>query len=68
MLERRDDLGFLEEPFTNIEIDAVVKSLPNDKSPGLDGFSNEFLKKMLANHKGRFLHLMQGFLEQQCLP
>jgi hypothetical protein len=44
VLRRRDDLGFLEEPFTSNEIDTVIKSLPNDKSPGPDGFNNEFLK------------------------
>jgi hypothetical protein len=44
LLERRDDLGFLEQPFTLPEIEATIKQLPNDKSPGPDGLSNEFLK------------------------
>ena len=34
----------LEKPFTQEEIDDVVKNLPADKSPGPDGFNNEFLK------------------------
>lgn len=34
----------LEKPFTNQEINDVVKELPNDKSPGPDGFNNEFYK------------------------
>ena len=34
----------LERPFTQEEIDDVVKNLPTDKSPGLDGFNNEFIK------------------------
>lgn len=39
------DLSHLEEPFTHEEIDLIIKGLPNDKSPGPDGFNNEFLKK-----------------------
>jgi retron-type reverse transcriptase len=34
----------LEEPFTDKEIEDVIKDLPNDKSPGPDGFNNEFFK------------------------
>ena len=34
----------LEKPFTQKEIDDVVKNLPTDKSPGPDGFNNEFIK------------------------
>lgn len=34
----------LEKPFTEQEIDNVIKELPNDKSPGPDGFNNEFFK------------------------
>ena len=34
----------LEKPFTQEEIDEVVKNFPTDKSLGPDGFNNEFLK------------------------
>jgi hypothetical protein len=34
----------LEEAFSDKEIDDVIKDLPNDKSPGPDGFNNEFIK------------------------
>lgn len=54
-MERSDELIFLEAPFSNSEIDAVIKTLPNDKSPGPDGFSNEFLKKCWPTIKGDFL-------------
>jgi hypothetical protein len=34
----------LEAPFTDKEIDDIIKDLPNNKSPGPDGFNNEFFK------------------------
>jgi retron-type reverse transcriptase len=34
----------LEEPFSQKEIEDVVKDLPNEKSPGPNGFNNEFIK------------------------
>ena len=43
-LENSANLDWLEEPFTRAEIDVVVKSLPNDKAPGPDGFNDEFIK------------------------
>ena len=39
-----DTFHDLERPFSPEEIDSVIKDLPNDKSPGPDGFNNEFIK------------------------
>lgn len=38
----RRDLSHLELPFTKAEVEKVVKSLPSDKAPGPDGFTNRF--------------------------
>ena len=35
----------MEAPFTKEEIDNVVKNLLMDKSPGPDGFTNNFVKE-----------------------
>jgi len=45
LIQMHHDLGGIEDKFTATEIDSVVKMLPNDKSPGPDGFSNEFIEK-----------------------
>ena len=44
-INKVDFLYNLEADFTQSEIDGIIKSLPSDKSPGPDGFSNEFLRK-----------------------
>jgi hypothetical protein len=40
-----DNFEDLILPFSNEEIDGVVANLKSDKSPGLDGFSTDFMKK-----------------------
>jgi hypothetical protein len=45
LLDNTDDLSSLTEAFTHAEIDAAVKILPSNKSPGPDGFNTDFLKK-----------------------
>jgi hypothetical protein len=45
LLIPRDDLDWLDTPFTKEEIDKVIADLPNHKSSGLDGFNGEFQKK-----------------------
>jgi len=44
LIQPDDDLSSLEEDFSRQEIDEIVSRLPNNKSPGPDGFNNEFLK------------------------
>lgn len=37
LLQRGENLEWLQDPFTREEIDRIVADLPNDKSPGPDG-------------------------------
>jgi hypothetical protein len=43
-LNNEDMMQSLEVPFSDQEIEEVIKNLPNDKSPRHDGFNNEFIK------------------------
>lgn len=61
VLERSNELQFLEEPFSVIKIEDIIKALPNDKSPGPDGFSNEFMKAAWAIIKEDMCNLCQSF-------
>lgn len=44
-IQFNDNLLTLKDPFSQEEIDGIIRAIPNDKSPGPDGFNNEFLKK-----------------------
>jgi hypothetical protein len=61
ILSRDVDLSSLEEPFSEDEINVVVKALPSDKSPGPDGFNNEFIKKCWPIIKADFYELGVAF-------
>ena len=56
-----DNLEVLEVPFTHEEVDEVVKSLATDKTPGPNGFNNDFLKKCWSIIAPDFYALCEGF-------
>jgi len=51
----------LELPFTKEEVERVVISLPNNKSPGPYGFSNEFIKGCCPLLAADFMQLCENF-------
>ena len=67
-INRAENLQCLEEPFSSEEIDGVIKNLPNNKSPGPDGFTNEFYKKCWPIIKTDFYNLCNHFFDSSlCL-
>jgi hypothetical protein len=68
ILPRHDGLNILDQQFSTEEIDSVVRALPNNKSPGPDGFSNEFVKNCWSHIKQDFYDLCWAFQENSvCL-
>jgi hypothetical protein len=61
LLQPAEGLDVLETPLTRSEIDGVVSNLPNNKSPGPDGFSNEFIKECWPLVASDFYKLCEDF-------
>lgn len=51
LIQRHDGLNQLEEPFSTQEIDAVVKQLPNDKSPSPTALIMNSSRKVVLQSK-----------------
>jgi hypothetical protein len=64
---KEEDLQALEIPFIDKEIEDVVKSLPNEKSPGPDGFNNEFIKGCWPIIGADIKALINDFYEEKFL-
>jgi len=66
LIQRNLNLHHLEAPFTSDEIDNIIKSLPNNKSPGPDGFNSEFMKASWTVIKKDFYDLCRSFHDNSC--
>jgi hypothetical protein len=63
LLQADLNLKSLEVPFSKEEIDKTISQLPNDKSPGPDGFNGEFLKKCWQLIADDFYNMCADFYE-----
>ena len=61
LIQHRDNLEALTEPFLHEEIDNIIKHMPKDKAPGPDGFNGLFMKKCWPIIKEDFYSLCQDF-------
>lgn len=57
----RLDLSHLDRPFTEEEVEGVIKSMPRDKAPGPDGFTGRFYATCWSIIKEDFMRAMDCF-------
>ena len=64
----QEEIGNLNRPITSTEIKIMIRNLPTNKSPGLDGFTAEFYQKFREDLTPILLKLFQKVSEEGKLP
>jgi len=60
-----EDLSSLVTPFSQSEIDSIIKRMPPDKAPWPDGFNGNFIKTCWQLIKPEFYRLCTNFFSGQ---
>ena len=64
----QEELENINRPITSNEIETVIKNLPTNQSPGLDGFTGEFYQTFREELTPILLKLFQNIAEGRTLP
>jgi len=62
------EIEIMNNPITSTKIEAMIKNLPKNKSPGQDGFRGEFYQTFGEEQMPILLKLFQIFSEEGTLP
>ena len=61
----QEEIEIMNNSVTSTEIEAVIKNLPKNKSPGPDGFTGEFDQTFREELMPIFLKLFQKITEKE---